>query len=561
MAILIPAAFVAGVIVAVSPCVLPVLPIVLAGGGAAGTRRRPYAIVAGLVATFAAFLLAGAWLWGLLGIDPKYQLKIGAALLLLLALTLIVPRIGEVLERPFLFLTRRRVGDAGGGLLLGASLGLVFVPCTGPILGTLIPLVGAHRSSFDVVLLVLVFSIGLAAPLLAIATGSRRAAASLRANGQTIRIAAGVVVALMAVVLYNGWAARVQTAVPGYVKWAQDLVEGNHSVKRELAQLREGDRSTKSAASKFANPSLAVAPARLKVPLTDYGAAQVFQGISSWVNTPGLSLGALHGKVVLVDFWTYSCINCLRTLPHLEEWNRLYRARGLVIVGVHTPEFDFEHDAANVRDAVARLGVRYPVAIDNGYKTWNAYQNQYWPAEYLIDQNGHVRHIHFGEGEYGATENDIRLLLRAGGQSSLPIAKPERDMTPTGDITPETYLGYSRIDRYSGTQLRADAETTYTAPATLARDHFAYDGQWKVESERIVAGSGARIKLHFHARKVHLVLGGHGFVHVFVDGRPRGAARVDGPRLYTLVSSPSLRDGVLQLKVAPGVEAYAFTFG
>ena len=295
MAILIPAAFVAGVIVAVSPCVLPVLPIVLAGGGAAGTRRRPYAIVAGLVATFAAFLLAGAWLWGLLGIDPKYQLKIGAALLLLLALTLIVPRVGEVLERPFLFLTRRRVGDAGGGLLLGASLGLVFVPCTGPILGTLIPLVGAHRSNFDVVLLVLVFSIGLAAPLLAIATGSRRAAASLRANGQTIRIAAGVVVALMAVVLYNGWAARVQTAVPGYVKWAQDLVEGNHSVKRELAQLREGDRSTKSAASRFASPSLAVAPARLKVPLTDYGAAPGFHGISSWVNTPGLSLGALHG--------------------------------------------------------------------------------------------------------------------------------------------------------------------------------------------------------------------------------------------------------------------------
>src|SRR4051794_26357199 len=266
MAILIPAAFLAGVIVAVSPCVLPVLPVVLAGSTASSGRRRPLAIVAGLVTTFSAFLLAGAWLWGLLGIDPKYQLKIGAALLLVLALTLIVPRVGQILERPLLFLTRRRVGDAGGGFLLGASLGLVFVPCTGPVLGTLIPLVGAHRSHVDVVargagpargtlsplvgarrppvgvvVLVLAFWFGRGVPLLATAAGSRRAATSLRANGQTIRVVAGVVMAAMAVVLYKGWAEDVQTALPGYVTWAPNPVQGKHPVKRGAAQVRDGD--------------------------------------------------------------------------------------------------------------------------------------------------------------------------------------------------------------------------------------------------------------------------------------------------------------------------------
>jgi thiol-disulfide isomerase/thioredoxin len=264
---------------------------------------------------------------------------------------------------------------------------------------------------------------------------------------------------------------------------------------------------------------------------------------------------------VLVDFWTYSCINCLRTLPHLEAWDTRYRSKGLVIVGVHTPEFDFEHDLSNVRGAVARLRVRYPVALDNDYRTWNAYSNEYWPAEYLIDQNGHVRHIHFGEGEYAATEHDIRLLLRAGGASRLPKPAHAPDTTPTGDITPETYLGYDRIDRYAGSPLRPDVEASYHAPTRLARDQFAYLGRWTVDGERIVAADGAQIRLHVHARSVHLVLDGHGFVGVSVDGGPRHAVRVDGARLYTLTSSPRLRDGTLELAFTPGLQAYSFTFG
>ncbi|MFY9579131.1 MAG: cytochrome c biogenesis protein DipZ [Gaiellaceae bacterium] len=565
MAILIPIAFAAGVLTAFSPCVLPVLPIILAGGGTSATPRRPYAIVAGLVTFFTLFTLAGAWIWSQLHINAKYQIRIGAVMLLVLALTLILPKAGELLERPFAFLTRRRVGEMGGGFLLGAGLGLVFVPCAGPVLTAVITNVGGHTVGVRTVLLALLYALGLAVPLLLIAQGSRRTAMSFRAHAHTVRIVAGVLIAAVAVVLYRGptWLTDLQTKVPGYLDSAQRAIEGNHAARKALGDLKpkKSDQTPFASAESKGLPRLRVPSKAVKVPLNDYGVAPDFHGISHWVNSGGLSLAALRGKVVLIDFWTYSCINCLRTLPHLEDWDKQYRSKGLVIVGVHTPEFAFEHDLGNVQKAVAKLGVRYPVALDNDYKTWNAYSNQYWPAEYLLDQTGHVRHIHFGEGEYGKTEQDIRLLLRAGGSSSLPRPVRERDATPTGDITRETYLGYFRIDRYSGSQLSADVARDYHYPTTLARDHFAYDGRWTVESERIVAGDGARLRLHFHARQVNLVLGGKGLVGVIVDGHSKGAVRVNGDRLYTLVSSPRIRGGVLDLAFTPGVQAYAFTFG
>ena len=565
MAILIPIAFAAGVITVFSPCILPVLPIILAGGGTSDSPRRPYAIVAGLVTFFTLFTLAGTWIWSQLHIDAKYQIRIGAILLLVLALTLILPKAGELLERPFLFLTRRRVGDLGGGFFLGAGLGLVFVPCAGPVLSAVITNVGGHSVGFRTVFLALLYALGLAVPLLLIAQGSRRTATSFRAHAQTIRVVAGVLMAVVAVVLYKGprWLTDLQTNVPGYLDATQRSIEGNHAARKALANLepKKQRRTPFATAQTKTLPSLQVASRRVKVPLNDYGAAPDFSGISHWLNSGPLSLDSLHGKVVLVDFWTYSCINCLRTLPHIEEWDRQYRSQGLVIVGVHTPEFAFEHDLGNVRAAVAKLGVRYPVALDNDYKTWNAYSNQYWPADYLLDQNGRVRHIHYGEGDYGKTEQDIRLLLRAGGSSALPRPVRERDATPSGDITPESYLGYFRIERYSGSQLSADVERNYHFPTTLARDHFAYDGNWTVESERIVAGDGARLRLHFHARQVNLVLGGKGLVAVIVDGHAKGAVHVNGDRLYTLVSSRRIRDGILELAFTPGVQAYAFTFG
>jgi len=555
-------AFVVGVITAFTPCVLPVLPIILAGGGTAENPRRPYAIIAGLVTTFTVFTLAGTWIWSELGIGAKYQLKIGVAALLVASLTLIVPRVGEWLERPFRFLTRRRAGDLGGGFLLGASLGLVFVPCAGILLGAVITNVGTHRVGVNSVIVLIAFSLGTALPMLLLAQGSRRLTTSFRAHAQTVRVVGGVLMAAAAVTIYQGWLQSLQTKVPGWTARAEQWLLHGSAAKKELASLQHRHSAQpRFAAAGTKLPALKLASARVKVPLNDYGVAPNFTGISHWLNTPPLSIDSLHGKVVLVDFWTYSCINCLRTLPHLEQWNKEYRSKGLVIVGVHTPEFAFEHDLGNVTDAVKKLGVGYPVALDNDYKTWNAYQNEFWPAEYLIDQQGDVRHIHFGEGEYDKTEQDIRLLLRAGGSSALPKPVSEPDTTPTGDITPESYLGYFRIDRYSGSQLSADVERDYHFPTTLARDHFAYDGKWTVESERIVAGEGARLRFHYHARQVNLVLGGKGLVGLFEDGRAMGAVRVNGDRLYTLVSSRRIRDGVLELAFTPGVQAYAFTFG
>jgi cytochrome c biogenesis protein CcdA/thiol-disulfide isomerase/thioredoxin len=553
--ILVPIAFAAGVITAFTPCILPVLPIVLAGGAAGGTKRRPYAIAAGLVTTFTAFLLAGAWLWGLVGISAKHQIQIGAVLLLLLALTLIVPKVGELVERPFALLTRRRAGDLGGGFFLGASLGLVFVPCGGPVLASLTANVATDRVGGWIVAIAIAYAAGAALPLLAIAHGSRGLAARFRQHAQAVRVGGGVLMAAAAVVIYQGWAENLQTKVPGYAQRVQNSIEGTPTAKARLDRL---GGKTKPA---FVAREQRLATQLGKVPLKDYGAAPDVHDVSAWINSPPLSLPQLRGKVVLVDFWTYSCINCLRTLPYLKAWDARYRSKGLVILGVHTPEFAFEHDLGNVRAAVKRLGVDYPVALDNGYGTWKAYSNNYWPADYLVDQAGRVRHVHFGEGDYAQTERNIRLLLAAGKAGRLPPAGRDEDRTPLELRTPESYLGYLRIGNYTGSPLRTDRVATYRFPASLTQDSYAYAGTWKVEGERIVAGNNARLRLHFQARAVHLVLTGHGFVTIKVNAKTLPTVRVDGARLYTLVRQKSASDGMLELSFTRGLAAYAFTFG
>ena len=555
MLILVPIAFAAGVITAFTPCILPVLPIVLAGGAGGGTKRRPYAIAAGLVTTFTAFLLAGAWLWGLLGISAKHQIQIGAALLLVLAVTLIVPKIGELVERPFAFLTRRRAGDLGGGFFLGASLGLVFVPCGGPVLATLTANVATNRVGGWIVAIAVAYAIGAALPLLAIARGSRGLTTRFRLHAQAVRVAGGVLMAAAALVIYQGWVQDLQTKVPGYAQRLQNAIEGTSAAKNRL------DRLSGRARPAFVTRGHQLATRLDKVPLKDYGAAPDVHDISAWLNSRPLSLPALRGKVVLVDFWTYSCINCLRTLPYLKAWDTRYRSKGLVILGVHTPEFAFEHDLGNVRAAVKRLGVRYPVALDNSYGTWKAYSNNYWPADYLVDQAGRVRDVHFGEGNYAQTERDIRLLLLAGNARRLPHAGRDTDRTPLELRTPESYLGYLRIGNYTGSPLQTDRLATYRLPVSLTPDSYAYGGTWKVEGERIVAGDKARLRLHFRARTVHLVLTGQGFVSVKVNGKTLPTVRVDGARLYTLAEQKNAADGMLDLGFTPGLAAYAFTFG
>jgi thiol-disulfide isomerase/thioredoxin len=287
-------------------------------------------------------------------------------------------------------------------------------------------------------------------------------------------------------------------------------------------------------------------------------------GISQWLNTPGeepLSIAGLRGRVVVIDFWTYSCINCLRTLPYLKAWDEAYRDDGLTIVGVHTPEFAFERKESNVRDAVSDLGLKYPVALDNDYGTWEAYSNRYWPAKYFIDRNGDVRYIHFGEGAYKESEQVIRALLAEDGDAPEERADVGEVEVPGTDLrTPETYLGYSRIDRYRGTPIAFDTARMYRA-RPLIDDHFTFEGQWRVESERAVAGLGARLRMVFRARDVHLVLSGKGPVGVFLNGERRSTVHVNGDRLYTLLRLDESKRGVLELRFAPGVAAYAFTFG
>jgi cytochrome c biogenesis protein CcdA/thiol-disulfide isomerase/thioredoxin len=549
--ILVPIAFAAGIITAFTPCILPVLPIVLAGGAGGGTKRRPYAIAAGLITTFTAFLLAGAWLWGLIGISAKHQIRIGAALLLVLALTLIVPKVGELVERPFRILTRRRAGDLGGGFFLGASLGLVFIPCGGPVLATLTANAATDRVGGWIVAIAIAYAAGAAVPLLAIVRGSRGLTARFRRQAQTVRIAGGVLMAAAAVVIYQGWAENLQTKVPGYAQWAQDAIEGSSAAKTRLDRL--GGKT---------KPALASSGQLIgKVPLKDYGTAPDVHDVSAWINSRPLSLHGLRGKVVLVDFWTYSCINCLRTLPYLKAWDARYRSKGLVILGVHTPEFAFEHDLGNVREAVKRLGIGYPVALDNGYGTWKAYSNNYWPADYLVDQAGRVRDVHFGEGDYAKTERNIRLLLEAGKAGRLPQAGRDTDRTPLEIRTPESYLGYLRIGNYTGSPLRTDRPAAYRFPASLTQDSYAYAGTWKVEGERIVAEDDARLRLNFTARTVHLVLTGRGLVRVKLNGKPNATVRVNGDRLYTLVTQQRAADGLLELRFTRGLAAYAFTFG
>jgi thiol-disulfide isomerase/thioredoxin len=374
--------------------------------------------------------------------------------------------------------------------------------------------------------------------------GGRRltqAVSLLRRHAEATRRLAGALVGVTALAIALGADQTLATRVPGYTQSLQQRVEGTATADRELARLRRsGDRAV--LASEGNGP---IAP--------EVG------GIAEWINSKPLTIAGLRGKVVLIDFWTYSCVNCLRTLPHVRAWDEAYRDEGLRIVGVHSPEFAFEREPDNVKKAVRKLGIRYPVALDNDFVTWTAYGNEYWPAKYLIDRTGRVRYVHFGEGEYDETERMIRRYL--GTEAGKP-AERIAETTPTAPSTPETYLGFARLDRFVGSDVVPYREASYRFPLFLAPDQLAYAGRIRVENERIVAGTGARLRLRFQAREVNLVLGGRGTLEVYVDGRRRGTVAVRGePRLYNLLRLPRHADRLLELRFTPGISAYAFTFG
>jgi cytochrome c biogenesis protein CcdA/thiol-disulfide isomerase/thioredoxin len=532
-------AFLAGVVTAVSPCVLPVLPIVFAGGASGGSRRRPLAIVAGVVVAFTASLLVVTWLLRTLGLPEDLLRDLAIGLLFVVGAMLVVPQLGVVVERPLSRLSRRRAGDLGGGFVLGLSLGIVFIPCGGVIQGY----IAAQSASVGdlgakTIAITIAYALGAAVPMLTIAYGGRAAASSLRlfrAHAREVRAGLGVVVAASAFLIAFGVDKTLQQRIGDYTHSLQG------AEKSCYAQRRLGFRCAETSN------------------LADLGGAPDFRGITDWFNSKPLSMRDLRGKVVLVDFWTYSCINCLRTLPHLRAWWREYHRAGLVIVGVHTPEFAFEAKPSNVRAATKKLRVRWPVALDPRYGTWKAYRNEYWPAEYLIDKQGHIRHEHFGEGQYDETERLIRQLLGEPGPARAELA----DMTPTEVITPETYLGYDhQLDRYAGSQPIPGRPARYLLPAVVPQNGWGLLGMWTLGPEHTTSGRNAVLALHFHAKDVYLVMGGRGRVDVYVNARRRRTIRVRGiSRLYTVLSTPHLLDAELRLSFSPGISVYSFTFG
>lgn len=571
-------ALIAGAGTALSPCVLPVLPALLSAG-ATGGRRRPVGIAAGLGLTFTVTIVGLATVVDGVGLGTGALRWVAILVLLGFGLAMMLPAVAARLERPLAALSRLGPRDGGdgfwSGLLVGGALGFVYAPCAGPILAAVVTVSAA---SGETVAVALAYAAGSSAVLLLLALGGRRLMDRVRAAGRgpaVQRVLGGVLVAT-AVLMALNVDVRLEAAI---ARHAPDVsltagLEESGAVQDRLRDLRGAPRFDPAR-------TVARAPAAggRPSPLPVLGAAPDFTGTQRWFNTPGgrpLTLAGLRGHVTLVDFWTYSCINCLRTLPHLTAWDRTYRRDGLVIVGVHSPEFAFEKDAGNVQEAIRSNGIRYPVAQDNELATWNAWRNQYWPAEYLIDARGRVRSAHFGEGDYATSEADIRALLAEAGRTpGAARARARGAVTASRRTTPETYLG---ADRALGW---ARAPTTGThdfgrPPATLPLNGFAYGGTWRIGRESATAVRGATIDAQVKGRHVYLVLGSRGDrprrLQVLLDGRPvtprqagadapGGVVTVRGHRLYDLVSLPTAQEHRLTLRAAPGTTGYAFTFG
>jgi len=552
--------FVAGLITGISPCILPVLPVVLVAG-AMGTapssrRLRSVAVVIGLVASFSVITLLGTTVLSALGLPQDLLRDAGLVVLGLFGLGLLVPAIAEILERPFFRLHGPQPITSRRGFILGLGLGAVFVPCAGPVLAAITVIGATNHLSFTGLLLTAAFAAGAGVPLLAVALAGDAAidrVRALRDRAKGMRIAGGAVLIVMALAIGLNLTDGLQEAVTGYTSALQNSVEGSKTVKTQLQNLTNENSSVGSLAS-------------CAVSLPYCFPAPEFQDITTWLNTPGdapLTIRSLRGKVVLVDFWTYSCINCERTIPHLEAWYRRYSVDGLVIVGVHTPEFAFEHVVSNVKSSVQQFGITYPVAVDNNYSTWSAYDNEYWPAEYLIDASGYVRDEVFGEGQYGETEALIRqLLVDTNPAVKLPPATNVPNLTPTEITNPETYLGYSQLQYLAGATPVPDMRAMYAFPSSIAAGEYALSGTWTIGSEESTADADARLELDFQAKNVYLVLGGSGTLTLTLNGKALKTIDVTGiPALYTLVSGQSEQSGLLVLTVSPGVEAYDFTFG
>ena len=580
-------AYLGGVLTILSPCILPVLPFVFARSDRPFLRSGlPLLIGMALMFAVVASLAAVSSQW----VAQANQIGRWIALVVMavFALALLWPALADRLLSPFQRLGARlsasadAANDAGRGgvgtsLLIGIATGLLWAPCAGPILGLILTGAALQGASVGTSGLLLAYALGAATSLaLAIWIGGRVFAALKRrlGVGEWVRRGLGIAALLAVVAIAMGWDTGVLTRLSTV----------------STARLEQGLLDVLPAQPPAAGTAMTSAAGNTPgQPLPVEGTLPSLAGATGWLNSPPLDAQALRGKVVLVDFWTYSCINCLRAMPYVSEWAERYRDHGLVVIGVHAPEFAFERSLANVQRAVKDLKVTYPVAIDNDYAIWRGFNNKYWPAHYFIDAQGQIRAHHFGEGNYAQSEQIIRQLLREAGNTlpgdDAPVAMTLEGVARQADMdnlkSPETYLGHARAENFAspGGQ-RQDQPADYTVPATLQHNQWALAGRWTVGNEdaRLETGGG-RIAFRFHARDLHLVLapGEEGKpvrFRVRIDGQAPGAAaggdvsadgdgHVDENRLYQLIrQSGAVQERTFEIEfLDPGVRTYAFTFG
>jgi cytochrome c biogenesis protein CcdA/thiol-disulfide isomerase/thioredoxin len=584
MALLILFGFVAGAATALSPCVLPVLPIALSAG-ATGGQRRPLGIVAGLAVSFTFATVALVYVIAALGLPDDLLRKLAIVVLIGFGVVLMIPPLAARIEATMSrFASRAGVKSGGGdgfwsGTAVGASLGLVYAPCAGPILAGVITVSASQLFTAGRLAVALSYGVGSAVVLYLLMLGGRRVTAPLARRGLGLQVAMGAVMVVVALAMLGNYDVKFQNAIasdlPSFLVNPSKPLEDTAAAHDALAEVRGPSGGLGEAVAEAAPMPV---PSGHDSGLPVYGPAPEFVDNQRWFNTPGdrpLTLRSLRGRVVLVDFWTYSCINCLRTLPYLTAWDKRYRKDGLTIVGVHSPEFPFEKDAGNVEEAIERNEIEYPVAQDNDLATWNAYGNQYWPAEYFIDARGRVRFAHFGEGEYGEKEKVIRELLAEAGHRPAAKASGVHAIAPSqGVTTPETYLGAARAERFTNPMLSPGSHD-FGGPESPPNDEFAYRGRWRIALDSATAEDGAALDLSFGARRVYEVLGSPGHsrrMRVLLDGRPipaslagadvhDGTVIVSAQRLYELVDLPKVEHHVLRLIPEPGVAGYSFTFG
>ena len=550
-----------GLITGISPCILPVLPVIFLSGGAQSARAqgdgtaptasrwRPYLVVAGLVISFTTFTLLGSTLLNLLHLPQDIIRWAGIVLLALIGIGMIIPRVMEILERPFARFQRAGSSNPSNGFLLGLVLGAAYVPCAGPVLAAVSVAGSTGQIGADTVALAISFGLGTAVPLLAFALAGRRLTERLQAfrrRQKAVRVTAGAVMLALSVALVLNLPAALQRALPDYTA---SLQAGTDAVLHGGGMgVGEGGKCVDGADE-----------------LAHCGQLPRIDGVNAWLNTPGeqpLADADRAGKVNLVDFWAYSCINCQRSIPGIQRLHETYGDLGLQVIGVHSPEYAFEKEVDNVRGGAAGLGITYPVAVDSDLTTWRSFDNHYWPAHYLADSTGELRQVKFGEGGEATTENLVRELLREADpdvQLPAPVFSDDEPAV-SGPRTPETYLGSARAAHVAG-QL-TEGTSSYTFPDKQDADTFSLDGTWNVSAQSISPDGGpARLRLRYQGRQVNLVASGEGDI-TYTTGGEKRTIHVSGvPNSIELVSTEETQEGTLDLEAGEGLSLYSFTFG